>query len=188
MALSGLEIRQAKQRDRERKLTDGGGLYLRIRPNGSKLWRSKYRSHGKEQKLSFGRYPDTGLKEARLRRDEARVEIAWGGNPALRLRQAKFEGIIRAADTFKKVAREYVAKCEAEEFATATLLKANWFISLLNRDIGHRPVAEISPHEMLVALKRIERGGRRETAQRARSLAKRVFRFAVATLRGERDP
>jgi integrase len=188
MALSDLEIRQAKPRDKEWKLTDGGGLYVLIRPNGSKLWRFKYRSLGKEQKLSFGAYPETSLKEARLRRDEARVEIGRGGNPALRRRQAKIEAAIRAGDTFEMVAREYVAKCEAEEFATATLLKANWFISLLSRDIGHRPVAEITPHEMLLALKRIERGGRRETARRARSFASRVFRFAVATLRAQHDP
>jgi integrase len=188
MALTDLEIRQANARAKEWKLTDGNGLYLLVRPNGSKLWRFKYRSRGKEQKLSFGAYPQTGLKEARLRRDEARVEIGRGGDPAQRLRQAKIEAEIRAGDTFDKVAKEYVAKCEAEGFATATLLKANWFISLLSRDIGHRPVAEITPHEMLAALKKIERGGRRESARRARSFASRVFRYAVATLRAEHDP
>src|SRR4051812_27737983 len=84
MALTDLEIRQANPRDREWKLTDGSGLYLLVRPNGSKLWRFKYRALGKEQKLSFGRYPEIGLKEARLRRDEARVEIGRGGDPARR--------------------------------------------------------------------------------------------------------
>ena len=188
MALTDLEIRQAIPRDREWKLTDGSGLYLLIRPNGSKLWRFKYRMHRKEQKLSFGAYPETSLKEARLRRDEARVEIGRGGDPARRKRQEKIEAILRAGDTFEVVAQEYVAKCEAEGFATATLLKANWFISLLHSSIGHRPVAEITPHEMLIALKKVERGGRRETARRVRSFASRVFRYAVATLRAEHDP
>jgi hypothetical protein len=81
----------------------------------------QYRSHGKEQKLSFGSYPETSLKEARLRRDEARVEIGRGGDPARRRRQAKIEAVIRAGDTFEMVACEYVGKCEAEEFATARL-------------------------------------------------------------------
>ncbi len=89
MALSDLEIRQAKPRVKEWKLTDGSGLYVLVRPNGSKLWRFKYRSLGKEQKLSFGAYPEVGLKETRLRRDEARVEIRRGGDPARRLREEK---------------------------------------------------------------------------------------------------
>ena len=188
MALTDLEIRQAIPRDKEWKLTDGNGHYLLIRPSGSKLWRFKYPAQGKEQKLSFGAYPQTTLKEARLRRGDARVEIGRGGDPARKKRQAKIEAIIRAGDTFEKVAQEYVAKCEAEGFATATLLKTNWFISLFKRDIGHRPVAEITPHEMLAALKKIERVGRRESARRARSFASRVFRYAVATLRAEHDP
>ena len=71
MALTDLGIRQANPRDGECKLTDGSGLYLLIRANGSKLWRFRYRSHGKEQKLSFGAYPEVDLKDARLRRDEA---------------------------------------------------------------------------------------------------------------------
>lgn len=188
MALTDLEIRQANPRDKEWKLADSAGLYLLVRSNGSKLWRFKYRANGKEQKLSFGAYPEIGLKEARVRRDEARVEIARGGDPAKRRREAKLEAGLRAGHTFESVAREYIAKCEAEGFATATLVKANWFLMLLSKDIGQRPISEISPHEMLSALKKIERGGRRESARRARSFASRVFRFAVSTVRAERDP
>jgi hypothetical protein len=113
MALTDLEIRQANPRESDWKLTDGGGLYVLVRPNGSKLWRFKYRANGREQKLSFGAYPEVGLKEARLRRDEARVEIGRGGDPARRRREAKIEASIRAGDTFGTVAREYIAKCEA---------------------------------------------------------------------------
>ena len=106
MALTDLAIRQANPRDKEWKLTAGSGLYLLIRPNGSKLWKFKYRSHGKERKLIFGAYPEVGLKDARLRRDEARVKIGRGGDSARRRRQANIEAIIRAGDTFEKVARE----------------------------------------------------------------------------------
>jgi integrase len=188
MSLTDIEIRQANPKDKEWKLTDGGGLYLLIRPNGSKLWRLKYRIDGREQKLAFGAYPAVSLREARLRRDEARVEIGRGGDPARRMRAEKVAAQIRAGHTFAMVAEEYIAKCEAEGFATTTLLKANWFLKLLQRDLGKRPIAEITPHEMLTTLKKIERGGHRETARRVRSFAGRVFRYAVATLRAERDP
>lgn len=58
MALKELEARYATTRARDYKLADGGGLYLFVRANGSKLWRMKYRFEGKERLLAFGRYPD----------------------------------------------------------------------------------------------------------------------------------
>jgi hypothetical protein len=66
---------------KEYKLTDGGGLYLLVKPNGAKYWRLKYRFLGKEKKLSIGVYPDISLADARLKREEARKIIALGGDP-----------------------------------------------------------------------------------------------------------
>ncbi|AOH84091.1 hypothetical protein AWL63_09060 [Sphingomonas panacis] len=58
MALKELEACYATERAKDYKLADGEGLYLLVRPNGSKLWRFKYRFDGKEKLLSFGAYPD----------------------------------------------------------------------------------------------------------------------------------
>jgi len=188
MALTDVTIRQAPPREKEYKIGDAGGLYLLIRPGGSKLWRMKYRTGGREQKLSFGAWPSVSLREARLRRDEARVEIGRGGNPARRKRIERIEQEIGAGNTFAEVAAEYIGKCEQEGYAETTLTKARWFLDILSPGIGSTPVAEVSPHELLAALRRIERKGHRESARRARSFASRVFRYAVATLRAEHDP
>ena len=188
MTLTDLLLKQAVPKEKDWKLSDSGGLYVLVRPNGSKLWRMKYRQHGREKKLSFGRYPEVGLKEARLQRDEARVEIGRGGDPARRRREEKIAALIRQSDTFESVAHEYIAKREAEGLAMATLVKSNWLARVLSKSIGHRPVAEITPHEMLVVLKRYEREGNYEKAKRLRSFASRVFRYAVSTLRAEHDP
>jgi hypothetical protein len=67
MALSDTTIRVAKHGRERNKLYDTNGLYLLLQPSGAKLWRLKYRYAGKEKKLSIGRYPDVGLKEARRR-------------------------------------------------------------------------------------------------------------------------
>lgn len=77
----GTRSRYATKRAKDYKLADGGGLYLLVRPNGSKLWRFKYRFDGKERLLSLGRYPDLSLAEARLRRAEAKVALAKGIDP-----------------------------------------------------------------------------------------------------------
>jgi integrase len=188
MAVTDIEIRKAKQRDKEWKLTDGGGLYLLIKPSGSKLWKMKFRIEGREQKLSFGAYPQVSLKDARLLRDEARIEVSKGGDPARRKREAKFAAQIRAGHRFDDVAQEFISKREKEGLAPATLKKANWFRKLLQASIGKRPVAEITPQELLATLKKLERKGNYETAKRTRAFASRVFRYAVANGIATMDP
>ena len=81
MPLKELEVRYASRRSKDYKLGDGGGLYLLVRPTGSRLWRMKYRFNGKEKLLSFGRYPEVTLAEARLRRAEAKLALARGEDP-----------------------------------------------------------------------------------------------------------
>ena len=65
MALSEIQIKNAKAAERPYKLADGEGLFLLVKANGSKLWRMKYRYRGKEKLLSFGAYPDVGIAAAR---------------------------------------------------------------------------------------------------------------------------
>ena len=57
MPLTDSAIKTAKSKEKPYKLSDAQGLYLEITPNGSKLWRLKYRVAGKEKKLAFGAYP-----------------------------------------------------------------------------------------------------------------------------------
>jgi hypothetical protein len=57
VALTDIEVRAAKAGDKPYKLGDEHGLYLLVKPNGSKLWKLKYRFLEKEKKLSFGAYP-----------------------------------------------------------------------------------------------------------------------------------
>lgn len=188
MPLNDLAIRSAKPGPKPVKLTDGKGLFLLVQPTGGKLWRLKYRVGGKEKKLSLGRYPDVGLKEARERCAEARKLIAAGIDPSAKKRLDRLDAALKAETTFKAVADEYIAKSEKEGRADVTVGKARWLLSLLEPSLGTRPVNEIGPVELLAALKKIEARGHLETARRMRSFASRVFRFAVATGRANSDP
>ena len=76
------QIDNAKPKDSTYTLFDGSGLYLEIAPTGSKLWKMKASLNGKAVKLSFGKYPDVSLAQARKKRDEARKLIAEGIGPA----------------------------------------------------------------------------------------------------------
>ena len=73
MSLSDTALRNAKPQDKPYKLYDAGGLFIIVTPGGGKWWRRKYRLGGKGKLFSLGAYPDTGLKEARVKRDEARL-------------------------------------------------------------------------------------------------------------------
>lgn len=170
------------------KLADGKGLYLLVQPSGTKLWRHKYRFYGIERKQSLGRWPEISLEVARQKRDEARDMIADGHDPVAMKRQAELEARISAASTFKAIAEEYIEKMRLEGRKAATLAKARWLLRVIDTRIGHRPINEITPHELLAALRVIEARGHRETAHRLRAFAGRVFRYAVVTLRAQTNP
>ncbi len=188
MALTDTAIRNCKPKEKPYKVTDSLGLYLLVNPGGSKLWRVRYRRNGVERKLSIGPYPQFTLAEARSARDEARRLLAHDIDPNAAKRQARIEASMRAENSFAKVAEELLAKREREGVSPRTLEKYRWLIKLLGNEFGRRPITEITPAELLHEIRRHERRGRYETAKRLRSFASRVFRYAAATARADRDP
>ncbi len=187
MALRDVAIRGLRPRDKIYKCTDERGLYLEVHPSGSKLWRYKYMHIGKSKRIALGRYPEVSLAEARRKRDEAKLKLFEGIDPAAERKREKLIAIFKAANSFEDVAKEYIDKMVAEGRADATTTKANWLLEQL-KPISDRPIADLKPIDVLAALKRIEARGKLETARRTRSFASRVFRYGVATGRAETDP
>ncbi|MEC8484668.1 MAG: Arm DNA-binding domain-containing protein, partial [Pseudomonadota bacterium] len=105
MPLTDRELKALKPREKAYKLADEKGLYIEVTPKGSKLWRMKYRFEGREKRLSIGIYPDVSLKTARLKRDEARSDLAGGIDPSAKKQAAKQSA--SGANTFEVVAREW---------------------------------------------------------------------------------
>lgn len=182
--LTNIEIRSARPREKAYKLFDGGGLYIEVTPTGGKLWRLKFRHDGRENRLALGAHPDTTLKLARERRDDARRLLAAGVDPSHRRQAEK----LATSNTFEAVAREWLA-LQQKKLAPATFAKAVWTLeTLVFPYIGSRPIARLGPSDVLKVLKRIEGRGIRETAHRTRQRCAQVFRYAVQTERAERDP
>ena len=187
MSLTDVLIRSLRPESRPYKRADAGGLYLEVRPTGAKLWRFKYRYLGKDNRIALGAYPEVRLAEARQLRDEAKRKLREGIDPLAERKRKKLVAQFNAANTFGDIAKEYIDKSVAEGRADATIVKANWLLDQL-KPIAAIPVVDLKPVDVLAALKRIEARGKYETARRARSFASRVFRYAVATGRGESDP
>ena len=188
MPLSNTAILNAKPTDKAYALTDERGLSVLIQPTGGKWWRFRYRFEGKAKMLSFGIYPDVGLKEARDRRDEARKLLANGIDPSENRKLQKAAKVERAANSFEVTAREWFAK-NREAWATS---HADKIIKRLENDVfpwlGGKAIAEITAPDVLSVLRRIEGRGTNDTAHRAKSNISQVMRYAIATGRAERDP
>jgi integrase len=180
MKLTDTKIKGLKPQAKLYRVTDGKGLTLEITPGGSKLWRYRFRLHGRANMLALGSYPAVSLAEARKKRDEAAEQIARGINPAHH-RKAQ------AANTFRNIAEEYLSD-QAELWTPRTMKQRR---ALLESDIfpalGDRPINEISPADVLRVLQEIE--PRAPTlAVFARQVIGAVFRKAVVTLRADSDP
>ena len=188
MPLSDARCRDAKPAGRPQKLSDEGGLFLLVQPNGSKLWRLAYRFRGKQKALAFGKYPLVSLAEARTKRTNAKRLLADNIDPGEDRRRLKAASKLSAETTFSGIADEWLTKLRREGRADVTVAKKKWLISLVQRDLGHRPIAEITAPEILAALRRTEARGRHESAGRARSTIGAIFRFAIATGRASHDP
>jgi hypothetical protein len=86
MALTEMQIRGLKPKDKRYMIRDDNGLYLEVMTSGSKHWRYRYYDGKKEIKLSLGEYPYLGLKDAREKRDDLKRGMARGVDPKVTLR------------------------------------------------------------------------------------------------------
>lgn len=82
-------IKKVEHKPKQFKLSDGGGLYLLIHPNGSKYWRFDFRFNGKQKSSSLGVWPEVSLIQARTIRNSAKKKIKAGINPIEERRNQK---------------------------------------------------------------------------------------------------
>lgn len=182
MALTASQIKNAKPREKQYKLYDEKGLFVIVRPNGALWWRYKYRFAKRQREISMGVYPDVSLKQARDKRDDARGLVADGIDPSAKRQAEKFAG----NDTFEAVAREWLAR----QPWTADSVKriTGRFEKHVFPWLGKRPITEITPLDLKVVIKRVEKRGKVDTARRILNTCDRIFCYAVADGRAERSP
>lgn len=162
MALTDVAIRSLRGKPGEGdtakpyKVSDSGGLYILVQPDGSRYWRLAYRFSGKQKTLALGVYPAVTLLEARKKRDAAKEQIKQGIDPSHSRKLEKPAAQVAAANSFESVAREW----HENQLERWTPEHAGRTMRRLERDafsaIGARPIAEIEAPELLIMLRRVE--------------------------------
>ena len=189
MPLSIQQLKNTKvDASRTLKLFDGGGLFLEVTPTDSRRWRLKYRFAGKEKLLSLGLFPLVTLKDARVRRDEAKRLLSNGVDPSAARQAAKQATVAETANGFEAVGLEWI---EQQRGTWAPAHTKRIELRLKNDVfpfIGKKPVGSITPPDLISVLRRIEAREAFETAHRVRTNLGQIFRFAVATGRAASDP
>lgn len=187
--LTDTKIRLAKPAEKPYKLFDGGGLFLMVKPGGSKLWRLKYRFGGKEKLLALGSY-DKGhsLKKAREERDKARDQLLEGIDPGGAKKQEIVAKREQVENTFRAIALEW-----AENYgARWTQNHRKRVVDSLEADafpfIGDHLVQEITPPMILELVRAVESRNALDVASRVLQRTTAVFRYAIQTGRATYNP
>lgn len=168
--LTDLKARQAKARTADYKLGDSGGLYLLVTKGGTKSWRLKYRFADKEKQLTFGRYPEVSLAEARSRSDDAKRLLREMRDPAVEAMKPRLVAAVAAEATFAKVSREW----HELQSPRWTPVHASDVLHSLEKEVfrhlGSVPLKEIDAPLVLAVLRKIEKRGALETTGRVRQV------------------
>jgi len=181
--LTNTEVKQAKPKTKEYNLADGGGLALRIKPNGSKYWVFNYsRPYTKKRaNIGFGTFPDTTLAEARSKRQTARTLLAQDIDPKEHRDQQTQQQRQALDDTFEHIAKQWfeikkstVTPNYADDIWRS--LKLHLFPTL-----GKLPLHKLSAPKAIDALKPIAAKGSLETVKRLSQRLNEVMLYAVNT-------
>lgn len=125
------------------RLSDGAGLNLLIRKNGSVMWRFDYTRPvtKKRNTMSIGYYPEITLAKARDYREQFRALLAEGKDPQVERQGVEEKERLKQQNTFKAVAELYKSK---QRLAEATVIRNERIFEKLYRDIGNLPIADIA--------------------------------------------
>jgi integrase len=188
MALTDTAIKKAKAEAKPYSMSDGEGLYLWLTPSGGKLWRWGYRFERKEKLMSYGKYPDVSLAQARERHKEARKVLAAGIDPMAQRKAEKTAGRIASENSFANVAALWLKHWQCGKSSRHVLQVTRRIDADILPRLGTRPIKEIKAPEVVEMVKVIQNRGARDIAKRALETVGQIFRYGIAHGYAEYNP
>ncbi len=182
--LTDTAIKSFKGKEKSYTKSDGDGLQLLIKADGTKLWEFRYTSPItlSRRKTSFGTYPTVSLLDARSKAMEVSKLIAKGIDYIEKKQESKIQKkvIIKTKETtFKKVSLDWLESYKSEvtekyhdKISRALELYTYPFI-------GDKPITEIKRLDLISILTDLKNRDLKETANRTFQLMGKVFMYAV---------
>ncbi len=168
--LTAKQVKDAKPQEKLYKLYDGGGLQVCIHPTGRKVWRFDYYDHNKKRKTyTIGDASLMSLADARLKRDELRLQLSNG------------EAIQSSSThTYESVFRDWYERWKHNVSERHHTRAMNTMVADVFPKIGNMPIDKIEAKHVVDALLAVE--AREALAQliKTKSFIKLAFDFAVA--------
>ena len=166
--LTNTEVKQAKPKAAMYKLLDGGGLQLRVMPNGSKIWILDYKRPYTRVRttMSMGPYPEVSIKAARQARDKASSLLAKDIDPKDQRDNQQRKQNAAALNTLHNVATQWL------QIKRAKILEdhANDMWRSLELHIlpalGKVPIHKLTAVKTILVIKPLVKKGRLETVKR----------------------
>ncbi|WNC71024.1 tyrosine-type recombinase/integrase [Thalassotalea psychrophila] len=172
MSLTDAAVKNAKPEDKARKLSDGGGLYLLIKPTGYKSWKYDFRLDNTRGSYTIGNYPDIGLKKARQEHREARELVALGTNP----KQIKVQRKVKDELKNKRFSFYINQWLDKQVLATSTYSDLKQRIDKnIAPYLDSKYINEYTTADLLAVMLRMSNRGAKETAIRLANILRRVF-------------
>lgn len=185
MPITFAQAKNAKRTDQQYKLTDSGGMFLLIHPNGSKYWRMNYRYGGKQKTLSLGVFPTVSILEAREHRDEAKKLLRAGEDPGLTKARSKTNKVMVSGNTLAALTDEYFQTYSAKWNKDQRLRLIRRMELHVLPTLGKLPIGTIKRHDILQIMRVMEEAKKWHQARRVLRVISWVLEFAVMTDRAE---
>jgi integrase len=173
--LTDTKIRNLTRKDKLYRIADSGGLTLEINPNGSKLWRHRYRFNNRATMMSLGPYPIVTLLSARQARDKNKQLLFQGINP----KQVREEAKVSNKKTFEQMFRKWINKNKDQwsiGYVEDTIQRAN---NYLIPKLGNLPIDDIKSSEIRILLLKIQDTGKLDMFKKVKGILNGVFKYSV---------
>ncbi|MCG9702749.1 tyrosine-type recombinase/integrase [Vibrio natriegens] len=178
--LTETQIKNAKSKTKEYILSDGNGLRLRIKTNGTKSWLFNY-THpvlSKRVNLTLGSYPTTSLKVAREKAHKARELLESGKDPKTHRDQCHHQEQVRLSSTLESVMHLWLeVKRGAVSDDHVNDIQRSLELHVLP-SLGPLPITELTPQLAIQTLRPLERKGNLEALRRLCQRLNEIMKFA----------
>lgn len=182
LPLTDYQVKNAKPKDKDYKLSDGGGLYMLVTTSGGKLWRLDYRFEGKRKTLYLKSYPEKSLADARKDREDARTLLVKNVDPGEVRKNNTLELLHQQqhdANTFERVAREWITQNQPVWSASHVKTLLSRLERFVFPVVGNIPFAEVERVQIKNIVVAIGAKGIIETADRVKTYCQQIFRYAL---------